>query len=703
MDPLQFGHLAHPLHQLLSHGVERVEVVAVEAVFQFGHLEIVEPLEAHVGLGEGLAPPRLQVGQQVEGGLLRRGVDDELCVVLAGHLGSVAGHEARRRTADERRDTPDALVLLHDAPERVGHGARVVESLALGHEDLDGQLVAVGIGEESDLQRRHDEHRQQHHAEAAPDGEPGVGEGPVEHLVIGRLHPSRDGIARGRHLSGLDDEHLEERDDGDGQQERHHQVDRDRHGEVAQGVVEGALHRQQQGIEDDADAERRQHHRHEVLHGRADGGLARLVALADIFQIAVDDDDGVVDHHAQHHDEGGQRDDVELDAQQIHDGDADEGAQGDGDGRHDGRPQGEQHHHDQDDDGHRDEQVAQKVADAQTDHLGLVGNARDGDVGGQLRRAEVVEHAVDVAAVLHDVVAGSHLEGQKHAGVTVLLDIAGLAVVFAHHAGHVAHADHLARRCVAVEDHRRHLGLRVLRRRQVDGRLLGGVADAAAHGGQTLLLQLGEEHLLADAIGLQTLAVDVEAQLLLLLAVDAHVGHRRHAAQTVAQAVGVVLQLAIAALRTLDGDEQGAGVAEVVVGHEGQHALRQLLLEEGEAVLHLAPHLVLVVDVVVQPDHDHAHAVLGRRRGLLAVDFLIGEQIALQRTGHLLLHFLCRGSGIDGHYHALADGEGGEFVLGHDIHAIDAHQEQQHGEQQRDGVVVERPAQPLHSLFHSRL
>ena len=203
----------------------------------------------------------------------------------------------------------------------VGNDARLGDALALGHEYLDGKLVAVGKGELSDFQRGHDEAREQDDADAAPDGEPRMAEGEVEHLVVGGLYPAGDCPAPASLLGDgrLDDQHLEEGDDGDGEEERHHEVDGDGDGEVLQGVVEGALQRQQQRVEDDADAERGEHHRHEILLGRGDGGLLGGVALADILQIAVDDDDGIVDDHAEHHDEGGEGDDVELNAHHIHD------------------------------------------------------------------------------------------------------------------------------------------------------------------------------------------------------------------------------------------------------------------------------------------------------------------------------------------------------------------------------------------------
>ena len=76
--------------------MQRVNVVVIKAVFQFGYLEEVEALEADVCLGECLGPLRLILVQQVEGGLVRLRVDDELRKVLPRHLWRITGHESRR-------------------------------------------------------------------------------------------------------------------------------------------------------------------------------------------------------------------------------------------------------------------------------------------------------------------------------------------------------------------------------------------------------------------------------------------------------------------------------------------------------------------------------------------------------------------------------------------------------------------------------
>ena len=236
--------------------------------------------------------------------------------------------------------------------QRVGNLTCLVDAFPFGQEYFNGELVAVGKGEESYLEREDDERRQQNETDAAPNGEPRVTECHVEHLVVGLLHPFGNGVAACFHFSWPDDKHLQERNHRHGKQERHHQVDRYGHGEVLHGVVEGAFHRVKQRIEDDTDAQRGQHHRHEILLGRVDGSPLGLVTFVKILQIAVDDDDGVVDHHSQDDYECRQRDDVELDVHEVHHRNGDESTERNRYGCDDGRPQREQHHHHQNDDSH---------------------------------------------------------------------------------------------------------------------------------------------------------------------------------------------------------------------------------------------------------------------------------------------------------------------------------------------------------------
>ena len=81
--------------------------------------------------------------------------------------------------------------------------------------------------------------------------------------------------------------------------------------------------------------------------------------------------------------------------------------------------------------------------------------------------------------------------------------------------------------------------------------------------------------------------------------------------------------------------------------------------------------------------------------GLDAVHLLKGEQVALQGARHLLLHLLGGSARIDRHHHTLTNGECRELILGHVVHAEDAKHKENADEQQRDGVVLERPFYPI--------
>ena len=152
MHPFQLRHLSHALHQPLRGHVQRVEVVAIETILKFAHLQIVKSLELHVGFGECLAQTGLVLSQQVEGGILALGIDDELRIVGTSHLGCVGIHETWRRTSYKACDTYDALILLQNVLHGVGNQFRLGHSLAVRQENLNGKLITVGVGEETYLQ-----------------------------------------------------------------------------------------------------------------------------------------------------------------------------------------------------------------------------------------------------------------------------------------------------------------------------------------------------------------------------------------------------------------------------------------------------------------------------------------------------------------------------------------------------------------------
>ena len=201
MNPLYFRHLTHALHQPLCHHMQRVEVVAIEAVFQFVDLQIVQSFELHIGIGESLTQLWLIRCQQIDSGLIALGVNNELRIVVACYLGGVCVHETRRGAADKTSNARDTLIFLQHMLYGVGYQFRLCQSLTVRQEYLYGKLVAVGVWEEAYLQRRKNESRQQDEANTATNGKPWVLECPSEHAVIGVLYPIRNSIPTRAYLS----------------------------------------------------------------------------------------------------------------------------------------------------------------------------------------------------------------------------------------------------------------------------------------------------------------------------------------------------------------------------------------------------------------------------------------------------------------------------------------------------------------------
>ena len=415
--------------------------------------------------------------QEGDGGLIALGVDDELRIVGASHLWRIGIHESGRCTADEACDTLDAIVLLQHMLHRVGYQLRLSHSLAIGQEYLHSKLIAIGIREESYLQRGGYQTRQQNHGDTSTDGDPGVGKGPVEHLVVCTLHPLGDGVSVSTNLIGSDDASLEERNDCNSQHQRYHQVDGNGDGEVLQTVMEHALHRDEEGVEDGADANGGQHHRHEILLSRLDGGIVGLETLIEVFQITIDHHNRVVDNHSQYHDQGRERDNVQFDTHHIHEGYTHKCAQRNGDGCHNSRSDGEEHHHHEDNDQHGNQQIAQEVAYTLHHHLGLIRNAGHLHILGQLVLAEVIQHLIHLLAIFHHIVAWCHLHRQQYAGMAVLFYSARHGFILTHHFGDVSYPCHLARHRVGEDNLISDLLLRILRILYVDRYLLVIVAD----------------------------------------------------------------------------------------------------------------------------------------------------------------------------------------------------------------------------------
>ena len=77
------------------------------------------------------------------------------------------------------------------------------------------------------------------------------------------------------------------------------------------------MHRYEEGEERQRDAQRGGKHGHEELSRSGYGGMPARHALAELLHVVVDDDHGVVHHHAERNDKGCQRDGVQLHPEKI--------------------------------------------------------------------------------------------------------------------------------------------------------------------------------------------------------------------------------------------------------------------------------------------------------------------------------------------------------------------------------------------------
>ena len=102
--------------------------------------------------------------------------------------------------------------------------------------------------------------------------------------------------------------------------------------------------------------------------------------------------------------------------------------------------------------------------------------------------------------------------------------------------------------------------------------------------------------------------------------------------------------------------------------------------------------------VVVESQLHEAQSVLRCGGGLGAVHLFKCKEIAFEGARHLLFHLLSGGSGINGHHHTLAYDELWELVFRHYVHAEYSHDKQQQYDEQRDRVVLQRPANPIYVL-----
>ena len=469
-------------------------------------------------------------------------------------------------------------------------------------------------------------------------------------------------------------------------------------GERLHEVAHISVHGYEEGEEGERYAQRGRKHRHEEFAGGSDGCMPARHAVPQFLHVVVDDDYRVVHHHAERHDECGERHRVQFHAEEIEHAYGREDSDRNAQRRHlSNAARHEQHYHHNHRD-NRDEQLAQEVEHRLAHHPALVGDGVEAHIVGQ-RLLELGKCLANVVAHLHDVVARSHLYRQQHTFVAVAFYVFVLLRIFSRDACYVFQSHDVAFG-VRVYNLFSHIALVVVRVVYVYRHVQAARIYTSAHGGEALQRQVVQNLERTGAVLGQLVLVEIYAYLLVLQAVRAQVRYRVYAPQAVLQVVYVRVQFAVCLLLALHRDEQGRGVGYVVYGLQRQHACRQLRLERLQAVLELAPEGVAVFHVVVQLDEHYQHAVLALRVRLLLVHLFVAEDEVLERFSHPLFHFRRRGSGVDCHTCALAHRELRHLVLRHYGESGHA-QHDEHADKQQHDVVVAHSRLDERALYHA--
>ena len=280
---------------------------------------------------------------------------------------------------------------------------------------------------------------------------------------------------------------LHERHEHQRNQQRDHQNDGHRPRKTVDEIVDHAFSRQQEGEERDADGQRSRQNRAEEVFGAFDRSVPARHAFSQTLHIAVDDDDGVIDDHAERHDQCGERHGVQLDAEGVEQPQRDEYRDGNGRGGDQRRADREQQHH-HDDYGHDgDHQLLEKGRHAGRNHLALVGDAERRHV---LRQGllKSLQLGIDRLAHLHDVLSFLHFDAQQQAFATVVADIGIRFGILPLHVGDIFQADVVARRR-GPYDQLLHVAQRMERLGDIDRRAVLLAIQPAAHRGEALCEQ----------------------------------------------------------------------------------------------------------------------------------------------------------------------------------------------------------------------
>ena len=316
----------------------------------------------------------------------------------------------------------------------------------------------------------------------------------------------------------------------------------------------------------------------------------------------------------------------------------------------------------------------------------------------------MVEFGIDGGAHTRDIHALLIAHRQQQRLCAVDSDVFVERGVLQLHRCHILQSDDVAAQ-VTIDDSVLHVVDFVKTLIYIDGALILLVLQTATGAGKALAGQFLSDGEIADAVVRQLIGVEVDGNLRHLHTADTHLTHRRHHAQRVLDNLHILVELAVGLVLALERDELRRHIAEVILHPHGNDATRQTRLERLDAVFELRPELILILEILVEFDDDDTHAVARIGVRLLFQHLFIGEDIVLERLGHLLLHLFRRGAGEDGSHDALAHRVVGKLILIDHLQAEDAEDYEATNQQNDDLSVVEAKLLKMSSLLscHSLL
>ena len=291
--------------------------------------------------------------------------------------------EAHRPPAHIGAPVGDVRVGAEQGIEPVGLPGRGMDRGVLGQADVHQQVGAVGGREELPRHQVHGPERDGEGGHGHRDGQPAQPDGAIEQGAVGPQQGPGLGLV-GLGLGRDQEQHPEQGGEDHGHEPGDQQRDAD-HREDIEGVLAGRAggkaHRDEAGDGDQGAGQ----------HGEGQGpvgiGRRRLLGLADgeLPGHGVHRGHGIVDQQGQGDDQGAQRDALQVDVQDVHDGEDGGQHQRDRQGHHGPGPHPQAQEAHRQDDGDGLPEGGGEVVDGRVHRLRLVGDPYRLDADGQIR------------------------------------------------------------------------------------------------------------------------------------------------------------------------------------------------------------------------------------------------------------------------------------------------------------------------------